>query len=91
MGFTKQFSSTLRVENCSPRSRKGYTARIVNVGELEVLALVVRGLLNKEIAAGLGGSEFRVKFSVQGSWRRSGRIVGRVSLDRGKLGHSPKD
>jgi FixJ family two-component response regulator len=85
MRFTK------RVENCSPRCPNRCRARLVNAGQLEVLALVVRGLLNKEIAAGLGGSEFRVKFSVQGSWRRSGRIVGRVSLDRAKVGHSPKD
>ena len=54
MGFTKQFSSTLRVENCSPRSRKGYTARIVNVGELEVLALVVRVFSISKLPLGLG-------------------------------------
>jgi FixJ family two-component response regulator len=56
---------------------------------MEVLALVVTGLLNKQIAAKLRTTEFTVKVQTTESHAKdAGRIFGRVGSNGRKVGHS---
>jgi hypothetical protein len=74
MGFTKAIQLDFASGKCSPRSRTGCTTRIVNVGELEVLALVVRVFSISKLPLSLGALNL-------GSIQRTG-IMEKMGQDR---------